>query len=65
MAAYLVKILDKVGDNVNTAWDCLLGTDFLLTRGPDNSRAVLGNQAEAFVVGEVRKTSRILWAVVY
>ena len=52
--AFLIEILDTVGDNINTAWDRLLGTDFLLTRDPDNVRAVLVSQAEAFVMGEGR-----------
>ena len=51
---YLVETLDTVGENINTAWEGALGNNFLLTRDPENARAVLATQAEAFVLGEGR-----------
>ena len=51
---YLVEILDTGGDDIHTVRDRLLGNDFLFTRDPDNFKAVLATQAEAFVLGEGR-----------
>lgn len=51
---YLLEILDTGGNNIHTVWDRPLGNDFLFTRDPDNFKAVLATQAEAFVLGEGR-----------
>ena len=51
---YLVEIFDTVGENINTAWEGALGSNYLLTRDPENSKDGLATQAEAFILGEGR-----------
>ena len=48
------EILDETGENVHTAFDCLLGNSVLMTRDPENLKAMLTNQAGDFVLGESR-----------
>ena len=48
------EILDKAGENVHTAFEYLPGNSVLMTRDPENLKAMLTNQAGDFVLGESR-----------
>ena len=51
---YLLEVLDTVGKNTHTVWERPVGNNFLFTRDPENFKAVLATQAEAFILGEGR-----------
>ena len=51
---YVMGCMDEMGKNVNTVWVRLLGSELLVTRDPENVKALFAAQFNDFDIGSAR-----------